>query len=60
MERGFMLDTTRNAVTAEQWVEGEPERSFWSGLKLRGRKRLKVVAHRCPRCGRLDLSAPQT
>jgi hypothetical protein len=60
MERGFLLDRKRNTARPGEWIEGEPERSFWSGLKLRGRKRLQVVAHRCPRCGRLDLSAPES
>jgi hypothetical protein len=61
MERGFTLDRSHNSMgRAGQWVSGEPERSFWFGIKLRGRRRLVMVAFRCPRCGRLEFRAPET
>jgi hypothetical protein len=43
---------------AASWVEGIPERSIWTGLKLRGRKELPITAHRCPRCFYLEFFAP--
>jgi hypothetical protein len=59
MEPGFMLDRRRSYGVPGQWVSGEPERSFWFGLKLSGRKQLTVSAYRCPRCGRLEVFAPE-
>lgn len=37
-----------------EWVEGMPERSFWSGLKVAGRERIPVVTYRCRNCGILQ------
>jgi hypothetical protein len=54
MERGFVLDQAHGQVTVAQWVAGEPVRSFWIGLKLRGRARLEVATWRCRRCGFLE------
>jgi hypothetical protein len=60
MERGFVLDRRRNMAGPAQWVSGEPERSFWFGVKLGGRKRLTLAAYRCPRCGRMEFFAPES
>jgi hypothetical protein len=54
MEPGFVLDQTYGANIQSAWVEGEPERSFWTGVKLRGRERIPVSTYRCPRCGYLE------
>jgi hypothetical protein len=56
MEAGFMLDRGHYGVpqaTAE-WVEGEPERSIWTGIKTKGREHYRVETYRCEGCGRLD------
>ena len=37
----------------------EPERSIWFGTKTGGRRRITVAAFRCPRCGRLEMFAPE-
>lgn len=58
MEPGFVLDRTYAAMTQSSWVEGTPERSFWTGLKLRGHQRLAVTTYRCPGCGYLESYAP--
>jgi predicted Zn-ribbon and HTH transcriptional regulator len=58
MEPGFMLDWTVGGYLVTEWMEGEPEKSFWTGLKLNRRRRLKVVAWRCRRCGFLESYAP--
>jgi hypothetical protein len=54
MEQGFLVD--HNYGTAEQpsWVEGPVERSFWTGVKTRGKERRHVVTHRCVGCGFLE------
>jgi hypothetical protein len=52
MEEGFVLDRIQSASSKQQtWVEGEPEPSFWTGLKVKGRRRFGVTAFRCPNCG---------
>ena len=54
MEPGFVVDHTYGATAQSEWVEGVPEPSFWTGLKIRGRDRLPVVTFRCPACGYLE------
>ncbi|HEU0014926.1 MAG TPA: PF20097 family protein [Longimicrobium sp.] len=58
LEGGFLLEHNQSMYRAVTWVEGPPEKSFWSGLKLKGRRRLKVYAWRCPRCTQVRLYAP--
>lgn len=61
LSRGFVLDLRRSATgNVSQWVEGEPVKSFWFGIKLRGRRQLPIEAHRCDGCGFLELYAPST
>ena len=57
MEEGFALDETYGEKKQGQWVEGEPKKSIWTGLKLGGRKKLPISAYRCMECGFLDLFA---
>ena len=57
LESGFILDNTYGGRAPSLWVEGAPERSFWQGVKLRGRRQLPVTAERCRRCGTLSLRA---
>lgn len=53
LEPGFLLDRTDNAVAlAGEWGAGEPQRSFWTGLK-RPKQRYKIQALRCKECGYL-------
>ncbi len=61
MEGGFLLNGHPGSgrVGAGQWVEGAPEKSFWGGLKLKGRRRLTVYAWRCPGCTQVRLFAPE-
>lgn len=54
MERGFLLDQGYGTFAAAEWVEGTPEKSLWTGLKLRGKTKLKVATWRCRRCGFLE------
>ncbi|MEO6388362.1 MAG: hypothetical protein ABIT16_11025 [Croceibacterium sp.] len=59
MEQGFMLEFSSRGVTGvTEWAEGLPVRSFWLGLKLRGRKRHTMETWRCSRCGFLESYAP--
>ena len=55
MEPGFVMDRGHaNALSAQQWVEGQPERSIWTGIKTKGKERHKVTTFRCERCGYLE------
>ncbi|QDV36344.1 hypothetical protein [Tautonia plasticadhaerens] len=54
MKEGFILDHTRNGRLPSEWVEGPPQHSFWTGLRLRGKERHKVATFRCPKCGYLE------
>jgi hypothetical protein len=54
MEPGFVLDHAYGQTLQEEWVEGEPQQSFWTGLKLKGATRYKVTTYRCAACGHLE------
>jgi hypothetical protein len=56
MTTGFLLDQNQGPKQTE-WIEGAPEKSFWTGLKLKDRRRFPVLADRCERCGFLELYA---
>lgn len=58
LQRGFIIDRGHyDSKSPQAWVEGEPESSFWSGLKTSDREIRRVDAYRCTRCGRLDFFA---
>lgn len=54
MEDGFIVDSTHGGSTQSQWAAGQPVKSFWTGLKLRGQRMLKVATYRCTSCGYLE------
>ena len=55
MEEGFILDRGHyNAKMVNTWVEGEPVKSFWSGIKTSDRQRFEVKTFRCTECGYLE------
>lgn len=56
MELGFVLDRVMQGSYAAgtEWADGEPETSFWTGVKLKGKKRYPVSTYRCPSCGYLE------
>ena len=55
MEPGFLLDKTHHRVPEPtEWLEGAPERSFWWGLKTKGKDRFPVQTNRCRDCGFLE------
>jgi hypothetical protein len=55
MEQGFVADKAHYSVPETQnWVEGAPERTFWSGIKLKGKEVLPVMTFRCENCGYLE------
>ena len=61
MHLGFLLERGHADVrSAAAWIEGEPERSFWQGLKITGRNALETRTFRCERCGFLETYARGT
>jgi hypothetical protein len=59
MEEGFLLEKgNHDQASQTRWVAGPPERSRWTGLKLKGRMVLRVVTCRCTGCGHLESVAP--
>ncbi|BDC47687.1 hypothetical protein F183_A00030 [Bryobacterales bacterium F-183] len=61
MEEGFQVDYGHyNARKVTEWVEGEPQPSFWSGVSLGGVARLPIQVWRCQSCGYLESYARQT
>jgi Domain of unknown function (DUF6487) len=55
METGFILDKIDDdRQKTPEWLEGSPERAFWTGLNTKGRVRLNIITYRCNRCGLLE------
>lgn len=55
MSEGFILDYgDHNAKNIQKWVEGEPVRSFWTGLQTKDRDKYEVSTWRCDKCGYLE------
>lgn len=50
LEAGFVLDNTYGGRLQQEWAKGPPERSFWTGIK-QPKRSLKIVSHRCTKCG---------
>ena len=44
----------RQPRAASTWVEGEPKKSMWVGVKLDGKKPFEIETWRCPKCGFLE------
>ena len=54
MAEGYVIDRTYGSVAVGSWVEGQPERSIWTGLKLTGKTKTDIATWRCGRCGFLE------
>ena len=60
MEEGFILDRAHyNAGTIETWVEGEPVKSIWSGVKTKDKQQFGIKTFRCAGCGFLESYATE-
>jgi len=52
---GFVVDKGHhNMPSGPEWCEGQPVRSFWFGLKTKGRESRAVRTFRCTGCGYLE------
>ena len=56
MEQGYVVDVMYGGGTSStpKWVAGEPQRSIWTGIKLRGKEQIPVSTWRCRQCGYLE------
>jgi hypothetical protein len=55
MQPGFFLEGKEGDWRSlTEWVEGSPERSVWTGIKIKGRQVLPVTVYRCEQCGFLE------
>jgi len=54
MEDGFVADRIDSGQVQQKWVEGQPQQSFWTGLKISDKRRFKVVSYRCTQCGFIE------
>jgi hypothetical protein len=60
MAEGFVVDVSHGTMAVTSWVEGAPEKSVWTGLKLSGKARSEIATWRCNRCGFLEQYATAT
>jgi predicted RNA-binding Zn-ribbon protein involved in translation (DUF1610 family) len=56
MTEGFVPVVVRSVKPAA-WQAGKPERSIWTGIKLRSEQQVPLVAFRCDECGYLEFYA---
>ena len=54
MELGFVADNTEYGFRQQNWWPGEPQKSFWTGLKIEQDQVIPVTTLRCPKCGYLE------
>jgi Domain of unknown function (DUF6487) len=55
MKQGFILDHKDYASgVVAQWQPGEPQKSFWRGVKSKDGPHYEITAYRCTGCGFLE------
>jgi predicted nucleic-acid-binding Zn-ribbon protein len=54
LAEGFVVDVSHGTMAVSSWIEGAPEKSVWTGLKLSGKARSEIATWRCKRCGFLE------
>ena len=54
MAEGFVLDRSDNGRAVSTWVEGAPQKSRWTGVKLKGKMAIEIATWRCASCGLLE------
>jgi hypothetical protein len=59
MEEGFVPDLGHVTIYRQEWVQGEPEKSYWHNITLKNTNRRIIQAFRCIGCGYLEFYAKQ-
>ena len=54
MQQGFLRDHGHGTIHTVAWVEGAPEKSFWTGTKTSGKDKFVLSTFRCTSCGYLE------
>ncbi|MEA3031403.1 MAG: hypothetical protein QOJ53_882 [Sphingomonadales bacterium] len=54
MVEGFVIDKGEASRAVSSWLEGAPNKSFWSGVKLGGKTPIEIATWRCTSCGFLE------
>jgi uncharacterized protein DUF6487 len=54
MEQGFIVDEGYGKKLVSAWIAGEPQKSFWMGLRVSAGERVEVATYRCRQCGYLE------
>ena len=54
MTEGFVIDEGYGTAHVSTWQQGEPRKSFWTGIKKSKKEQIKVETWRCDRCGYLE------
>ena len=57
MVRGYVPETGQTYTGRDRWIEGEVEKSIWTGIKTKDRAVYHVDAFRCDTCGALRFYA---
>ncbi len=52
--QGFILDYTYGGIIAQNWHEGRPQKSFWTGTTRPKSKGVPIAAFRCSSCGFIE------
>jgi hypothetical protein len=60
MESGWVADYTHRGVERQNWSPGEPQPSFWTGLKLEKDQVIPVTTFRCRIAYLGSCALPQT
>ena len=58
MAEGFVANVTHGGAGVSSWIEGAPQKSKWTGLRLSGKARSEIASWRCRSCGFLEQYAP--
>ncbi|HTI49880.1 MAG TPA: hypothetical protein VL475_02975 [Planctomycetaceae bacterium] len=60
LQEGFLIEHQPGFEPAAPtlWHCGALEESFWTGVEVKPARQRRVIAHRCERCGALELFAP--
>ena len=60
MDEGYLLEKgDHNSASPTRWIEGRPEKSFWTGLVTKNRRTFVTTALRCQGCACVELFAPE-
>ena len=54
MAQGFIAEYTQASILVNTWVEGPPEKSFWTTVWVPKEKCIPIGTFRCAQCGYLE------